>query len=126
MNQINPIGWFEIYVKDMPRAKNFYQTVFQIELNEIIMPDAPIEMWQFPQDMEGPGASGALIKTEGMPNPGGGTLVYFNCEDCAVEAQRIEQNGGTIQQPKMAVGEYGFIVLAFDSEENMIGLFSSK
>jgi predicted enzyme related to lactoylglutathione lyase len=24
----NPVGWFEIYVDDMPRAKAFYETVF--------------------------------------------------------------------------------------------------
>lgn len=25
----NPVGWFEIYVQDMERAKKFYETVFQ-------------------------------------------------------------------------------------------------
>ena len=25
---INPVGWFEIYVNDMPRAKAFYEQVF--------------------------------------------------------------------------------------------------
>ncbi|MBM4231128.1 MAG: VOC family protein, partial [Gammaproteobacteria bacterium] len=25
----NPVGWFEIYVQDMPRAKAFYEAVFQ-------------------------------------------------------------------------------------------------
>lgn len=24
----NPVGWFEIYVQDMPRAKAFYEGVF--------------------------------------------------------------------------------------------------
>jgi predicted enzyme related to lactoylglutathione lyase len=31
-----------------------------------------------------------------------------------------------IQQPKMSIGEYGFISLAIDSEGNMFGLHSMK
>ena len=29
---INPVGWFEIYVNDMPRAKAFYESVFEQKL----------------------------------------------------------------------------------------------
>ena len=28
----NVVGWFEIYVQDMPRAKAFYEAVFQVKL----------------------------------------------------------------------------------------------
>lgn len=28
----NPVGWFEIYVDDMERAKRFYQSVFALDL----------------------------------------------------------------------------------------------
>lgn len=28
----NPVGWFEIYVKDMDRARKFYESVFQVSL----------------------------------------------------------------------------------------------
>jgi predicted enzyme related to lactoylglutathione lyase len=28
----NPVGWFEIYVQDMARAKTFYETVFGSKL----------------------------------------------------------------------------------------------
>ena len=30
----NPVGWFEIYVQDMPRAKAFYEAVFQGTLED--------------------------------------------------------------------------------------------
>jgi predicted enzyme related to lactoylglutathione lyase len=26
----NPVGWFEIYVQDLDRAKTFYESVFQL------------------------------------------------------------------------------------------------
>ena len=35
MSISNPVGWFEIYVDDMERAKSFYQKVFQRELEKL-------------------------------------------------------------------------------------------
>ena len=71
----NPVGWFEIYVQDMPRAKAFYEKVFQVKLEELKAPD--IEMWSFPMQMDKSGASGALVHMKGMPSGGNSTLVYF-------------------------------------------------
>ena len=31
----NPVRWFEIYVQDMDRARKFYETVFQTELQRL-------------------------------------------------------------------------------------------
>jgi predicted enzyme related to lactoylglutathione lyase len=125
----NPVGWFEIYVQDMPRAKRFYVGVFQSELTHLANPDpegfADMEMWVFPMSMEDYGASGALVKMPGCPS-GGSTLVYFSCDDCAVEAERATQNGGTIFKGKMAIGENGFIAMVVDTEGNMIGLHSMQ
>ncbi len=125
----NPVGWFEIYVQDMPRAKAFYESVFQGALEALMNPDpqgAPgLEMWAFPMSMEGSGAAGALVKMAGCPS-GGSTLVYFSCEDCAVEAARAAANGGEIFRGKMSIGQYGFIALVVDTEGNMIGLHSMQ
>lgn len=126
MTKQNPIGWFELYVQDMQRAKAFYEATFQVELNEIAIADANIETFGFHQDMKGYGSSGALIKVEGVPSAPGGTLVYFSCEDCAVTSARAQANGGNIKQEKMQVGEYGFVCIVDDTEGNMIGLHSNK
>lgn len=120
----NPVGWFEIYVQDMPRAKAFYEGVFELSLEKLPGPD--IEMQAFPMSMEVTGASGALVKIPGFPSGGNSTLVYFSCEDCAVEESRVAKHGGRIHRPKMSIGEYGFITLALDTEGNMIGLHSQK
>ena len=48
----------------------------------------------------------------------------FSCDDCAAEASRVVSAGGQIQRDKTSIGEYGFIVLAFDTEGNMFGLHS--
>lgn len=120
----NPVRWFEIYVQDMARAKAFYEAVFKIKLEKLEGPG--MEMWAFPMLKERMGAGGALVRMEGMSSGGGGTLVYFGCDDCAVEAARVGNAGGKVQQEKMPIGEYGFIVLASDTEGNRIGLHSMQ
>lgn len=120
----NAVGWFEIYVQDMERAKKFYESVLQVRLEKLNSPE--IEMWSFPGDMERPGASGSLIHMEGFPSGGNSILIYFSCEDCSVEEGRVTKSGGRIQRPKMSIGEYGFISLAYDTEGNMFGLHSLK
>lgn len=125
----NPVGWFEIYVQDMPRAKAFYEAVLQGSLTALVNPDpdafADMEMWAFPMSAEGYGAAGALVKMAGCPS-GGSTLVYFSCEDCAAEAERAVAHGGRIFKPKMAIGANGFIAMVVDTEGNMIGLHSMR
>ena len=120
----NPVGWFEIYVQDMPRAKAFYEKVFCQSLQRLAQ-DERMEMWAFPSEPNAGGAGGTLVKMQGCPS-GGSTLVYFSCEDCAVEAERAKTHGGSIFKDKMSIGEYGFIALVNDTEGNMIGLHSMK
>lgn len=119
----NPVGWFELYVQDMSRARAFYETVLGVTLSPLPTPD--LEMLAFPMDMDAPGSSGALVRMPGVPS-GGSTLVYFVCDDCAVEGARVPGAGGTIHREKMSIGEYGFIVLAVDTEGNMFGLHSMQ
>lgn len=124
----NPVGWFEIYVNDITRAKQFYEAVFNIQLSELTPPSEgnSLQMWAFPSDMQVYGASGALVQMSGVAAGGNSTLIYFSCEDCADEAARIAEAGGKLHEAKTSIGEYGFIVLAFDTEGNMIGLHSMK
>ena len=123
----NPVGWFEIYIDDTARARKFYESVLKVDFEAIGDPsDSSVEMLAFPSNMETYGASGALVKMNGFPAGGNSTLVYFSCEDCAIEEARVESSGGKIQKTKMSIGEYGFISLALDTEGNMFGLHSLK
>ena len=125
----NPINWFEIYVNDMQRAQQFYETVLQVKLT--LLPNASsnhsdMQYVTFPGAGENFGSSGALVKMNGVNAGGNSTIVYFYCEDCAVEESRVEAVGGKIFRSKTAIGEYGFISLIYDTEGNMIGLHSMK
>ena len=131
MEKRNPVGWFEIYVQDMERAKKFYQEVFKIEFTQLSDPtDSNMQMFAFPStntmNQMGPGCSGTLVKMDGIKSGGGGTLVYFTCDDCSVEEGRVVAAGGSVHTKKMSIGEYGFMSLVVDTETNMIGLHSLK
>jgi len=131
----NPFVWAEIYVDDLPRAQKFYETVLEIKMQAMPMPegmdidkssDDYFEMVVFPSDMLGQGSSGSIVKSN-MFTPGpGGTLVYFDCNDCAVEISRVEAAGGKVIAGKMPIGEHGFCGICEDTEGNPIGFHSMK
>jgi predicted enzyme related to lactoylglutathione lyase len=122
----NPVVWFEIYVADIARARRFYETVLQASLTQLDDPTGSSQMWSFPSSQEAGGAAGALVKMDGIAPGGGGTLVYFACDDCAVEAARVEAAGGQVMRPKFAIGPHGHIALVVDTEGNMVGLHSMR
>nr|WP_294234395.1 VOC family protein [Prosthecobacter sp.] len=101
----NPVGWFEIYVSDLARARAFYETVLNIQMQPMPVPDhmaGGFEMLKFPSDMENqaPGCGGTLCKMEGFRPGAGGTLIYFSCEDCGVVASRVASAGGRVFKEK--------------------------
>lgn len=126
----NPVGWFEIYVQDIEKAKKFYGEVFNWQFEDMPNPDETWEMKMsaFPahHGEELYGAPGALIQMEGVPTGGNSTIVYFSSEDCAVEEARVVPAGGKIHKPKMSIGEHGFMVLAYDVDGNLFGMHSMK
>jgi uncharacterized protein len=124
MANVNPVGWFDIYVSKMDRAKKFYEKVFNIQLV-----DLPIEWGKqslFPFDHQSQNISGALVEKTDMTPNGNNTVVYFETEDCATVEKKIEVAGGKIVRPKMAIGEFGFVSIFIDTEGNTIGLHSRK
>lgn len=118
----NPVGWFEIYVDDLARAQRFYEAVFAVKLEAL---DSPvIKMLAFPMQGDLPGCTGSLVLMPGGRPKGNAVIIYFSCVDCATEAARAAQNGGTVFKEKFSIGDYGFIALVHDTEGNLIGLHS--
>lgn len=121
---MNPIVWFEIPVGDMPRAKSFYEKVFQLEITEQPMGEA--QMGMFPWEQGKDGASGALIAHKEYTPSHSGTLVYFGSEDIDGTLERVIQNGGKVLMPKFDIGEYGFCGTFEDTEGNRVALHSNN
>jgi uncharacterized protein len=124
MKNENPVGWFDIHVSNMERAKKFYETVFNLQLI-----DLPIEWGKqslFPSNYEGFNISGALVENKDMIAGGNNTVVYFVTDECITEEAKVENAGGKIVRSKMAIGEFGFVSIIIDTEGNTIGLHSRK
>ena len=121
----NLVGWVEIPVTDMERAKAFYEAVFDIKIS--VHDFEETLMGWMPSVPGQPGSSGALIlKPEWyIPNFKEGVLIYFSCDDVQNELDRIVALGARILKPKTKISdEIGYMGLFHDSEGNRIGLHS--
>lgn len=122
--QINPVLWFEIPVKDIGRARKFYENVLGWKLSQEEM--GPFTMAMFPMTENAPGAAGSLIKGESYEPSHAGTVVYFSVDDIEETLRRISANGGKTLMPKKSIEKYGFIAHFEDSEGNRLALHSMK
>lgn len=119
-----PLCWFEIYVDDIARAKAFYEAVLAVSLQRL--PVDGVAMYTFEMTEQSGGVGGALIHSPQVKAGGNSTVVYFACDDCAIEESRVVGAGGQVHRPKMSIGPYGFVTLVLDTEGNMIGLHSMQ
>ena len=118
----NLVGWFEVPVKDLDRAKKFYEDVFNIQLAEYTL--GPLQMAWFPMKEGAIGAAGALVKGGSYEPSLSGVLVYMTAPDIDGTLERVKERGGRVLNPKRSIGEYGFVGHFEDSEGNRIGLHS--
>ena len=124
MTNSNPVGWFDLNVANLDRAKKFYETVFNVKLT-----DLPIEWGKqsfFPFNHESSNISGALVEKADYTPSSNNTVIYFETEDCVAEEQRIEKAGGKVVQPKLHIGDFGYVSIFIDTEGNTVGLHSRK
>ena len=124
MKNVNPVGWFDIYVSDLERAKKFYESVFNIELTGL-EGDWDGQLF-FPANYDALNISGALVEKKDRIANANNTVVYFVSEDCVTEEARVVRAGGQVITPKMSIGEFGYISIVSDTEGNTIGLHSQK
>lgn len=115
-------SWFEIAVTDMQRAKKFYDTVFQIDIQ--VVEFGGFTMGIFPHNNTGC----ALCIGEWYKPSTDGTLVYMNANPDLQESQdRIEKAGGKIIMPKKQISpEHGYMCIFIDSEGNRMALHSDN
>ncbi|NJN33612.1 MAG: VOC family protein [Saprospiraceae bacterium] len=124
MANVNPVGWFDLNVAKLDRAKKFYETVFNVKLI-----DASLEWGKqsfFPFSPESHDISGALVEKANFVPSSNNTVVYFETADCIAEEKRIVAAGGKVVQPKMNIGDFGFVSIFIDTEGNTVGLHSQK
>ena len=119
------IGWFEIPVADLERAKKFYEGVTGEKLQDMDMGEYKLSM--FPGDEgEGQPQVGALMMGEGYAPSMDGAILYFTCPDIDAGLERVKEHGGEVLLPKKDLGKNGFIAWFKDTEGNRQALHQAK
>ncbi len=120
----NIINWFEIAVSNMDRAKTFYQTILNCEMNETEM--FGTKMAFFPGD--GTNVAGAIVQGEDYSPSSQGTLIYLNGgNDLSASLSKVQAAGGQVIVPKTQISpEMGYFAIFIDTEGNKIALHSVK
>lgn len=123
---MNSVIHFEIPFDNEERAKKFYGDNFGWYLQSI--PEMSYVMAATTDsDEQGmpkkPGAiNGGLAKRGNMV---GGVNIVVGVDDIEVSLEKIKKSGGTVVQPKVAVGDMGFVAYIKDTEGNVIGLWQN-
>ena len=125
---MNMVGWFEIPVLDMKRAKTFYEIVFSVKIQVEQFGDTLMGWFPFPKDPEDKGAGGSLVQNPELFKPSvEGTLVYFSSLEINDELSRLENAGGVLLQEKTLISEeIGYMAMFIDTEGNRIALHSRE
>jgi uncharacterized protein len=116
------ISIVEIPGLDFRRAVSFYQSIFDIIIEEVDMNG--IELGLF--SAEGQDVFVQIIRGNHYEPSIKGTIVYFNAgDDLQVVVGKIEKHGGKIVVPKTEIGPgMGYYALFIDTEGNQLGLHS--
>ena len=121
----NAISWFEIPAMDLNRAQKFYETIFDIKMIPLDMPQ--LQMRMFPT--ENPMSIGGAICSSGdfyKPSAQSGPLVYLNGNpDVQLVLDKVKVAGGKVIIPKTQISpEHGYMAVFLDTEGNRIALHS--
>lgn len=121
----NAISWFEIPALDLDRAQKFYETIFDIQMIPMDMPQLQMRLFPTEDQMNIGGAicnSGDFYK----PSADSGPLVYLNGNpDVQLILDKVKIAGGTIVIPKTQISpEHGYMAVFLDTEGNRIALHS--
>jgi uncharacterized protein len=115
------ISYLDFSAEDPERAKNFYNKVFDWEINKW---EGPMEYWEIKTgEQNEPGIDGGLSKRDRI---GQWTTPFINVSSVDQYTAKIEDSGGKIIQPKTAIPGIGYTLLFKDTESNPIGLFEEN
>lgn len=132
----NVVVWVDIPVKDMQRARRFYEHLLGNPIEELpgsdggsalLMPMGTGSEMDASADLAVAGSSmGFEDATVRMTEPSTthGPIIYLSAKgDIDGMLQRAVEAGGTIHAPKQDFGQMGgWLALVIDSEGNLIGL----
>jgi predicted enzyme related to lactoylglutathione lyase len=121
---------FEITYEDQERAKDFYRTVFEWDLNDVPMgggmnyttaTTVPIDAQMMPTE---PGAINGGFTTKGAETPA--PVITIGVDSIDDTLKKIEAEGGSVVTPRTPIQDMGAFAYFKDSEGNTMGLFETN
>jgi len=117
------VSWFEIPAINFQEAVNFYNYIFEIEMEQVITDD--IATAYFPVTT---GVGGAITTGYSNETSSTGPLIYLNGgDDLNIVLSKVEEAGGRVIMPKTLISENaGYFGVFIDSQGNKLALYSKK
>ena len=121
---------FEIPVDDAARAKEFYRSVFEWQLDDMDMGDGNVytTLTTSPIDEQSrlplePGAinGGLMQRTPETPAP----VITIGVDGIDDAIKKIEAGGGSVIQPRTEIPDTGAFAYFKDTEGNVVGLWEN-
>jgi predicted enzyme related to lactoylglutathione lyase len=116
---MNRVSHFEIYTDDPKAVQSFYENVFGWKFQTF--EGGPIEYWLVTtgNDKE-PGINGGMTRPREGQNSG--TINTVSVQSLDQTMKKVEQRGGKICAPKMAIPKVGWLAYAEDPAGNVLGI----
>jgi len=116
---MNRVNHFEIYTDDPEAVQPFYKDVFGWKFKKF--EEGPIEYWLVTTgEDKDPGINGGMTRPREGQSPG--TLNTIAVGSLDQTMKKIEQHGGKICVPKMAIPKIGWLAYAEDPQGNIFGI----
>jgi predicted enzyme related to lactoylglutathione lyase len=117
---MNPVVYFEIPVRDLNRACDFYSKVFETTLSQDVVDGYQMAFFESSDDSFG--ASGALVVGDVYVPSHNGCFLYFGVDSIDETIARALELGGSVLYPKKSNGDLGSVAEIQDTEGNRIAL----
>ena len=109
---------FEIYTDDPEAARPFYEKVFGWTIQKW---NGPVEYWTVRTGSDDePGINGGLLRPREGQRPGTLNTVAVTSLDETLD--KIQEEGGSVCVPKMAIPTVGWLAYAQDPQGNVFGV----
>jgi predicted enzyme related to lactoylglutathione lyase len=110
---------FEIYTENPEAVRPFYEKVFDWKFKKF--EGGPMEYWVITTgDEKEPGINGGITRPREGQSPGTINTIVVSSLDKFIA--KIEQSGGRICVPRMAIPTIGWLAYAQDPQDNVFGI----
>jgi uncharacterized protein len=111
---------FEFAASDPERAATFWREAFGWDITKW---EGPAPYWLVRTGEEGsPGIDGGIMNAPGGPFEGAGTICTLGVESLDASTDKVQELGGEVVAPKMAVPGVGWLAYCRDTEGILFGL----